>query len=280
MKTYNIRQDIISPNKVKYVNTTTVSEELEKLIKAIKELEPTFVFTEGEAATKTAKVQRYVQLATKYEGMINCLEEKRKQAERIQANVDRCIKKAEDVAAEQKVAKIKEEAFLDGMAGIKDARSKIENLKQTHPNAILIMREGEWYVVYDENDAKVVSEICGLTITNSTCQFKLEELDTMLSQLVKAGRRVAVCEPPLHDVKQFAPNTVEKIKKTHTNNHIGSAQERLDKYSKELAEKQEMLNDPDLGKKLKAEEIKALNKRVASLKRKIARAEKALASTK
>lgn len=50
-----------------------------------------------------------------------------------------------------------------------------------------------------------------------------------------------------------------------------SSQDRLDKYSKELSERQALIEED-----MKVDEVKANRKRIASLKRKIARAEKSL----
>lgn len=58
----------------------------------------------------------------------------------------------------------------------------------------------------------------------------------------------------------------------------GTAQERLDKYTKELNEKEEIAKDEKKLEAMSKEDKKALRHRIASLKRKIERANKALST--
>lgn len=59
---------------------------------------------------------------------------------------------------------------------------------------------------------------------------------------------------------------------------IGDANERLNKYSEELAEKEALVANAEEFAKLSKEDAKAIRHRIASLKRKIERANKALKS--
>ena len=75
-------------------------------------------------------------------------------------------------------------------------------MKQKHPDAILLFRVGDFYETFSE-DAITASEILGITLTrraNGVAQsvelagFPHHALDTYLPKLVRAGKRVAICE--------------------------------------------------------------------------------------
>ncbi len=75
-------------------------------------------------------------------------------------------------------------------------------MKQKHPDAILLFRVGDFYETFCD-DAITASEILGITLTrraNGTAQsvelagFPHHALDTYLPKLVRAGKRVAICE--------------------------------------------------------------------------------------
>lgn len=88
-------------------------------------------------------------------------------------------------------------------------------MKRKHPDAILLFRVGDFYETFSE-DAKDASSILGITLTrraNGAAQyvelagFPHHALDTYLPKLVRAGRRVAICEQ-LED-----PKTTKKLVK-------------------------------------------------------------------
>lgn len=75
-------------------------------------------------------------------------------------------------------------------------------LKAKHPDAIMLFRCGDFYETYSE-DAVTASEILGITLTKrANGQGKMVEmagfphhaLDTYLPKLIRAGRRVAICD--------------------------------------------------------------------------------------
>ena len=75
-------------------------------------------------------------------------------------------------------------------------------MKQKHPDAILLFRVGDFYETFSD-DAIVASEILGITLTrraNGAAQyvelagFPHHALDSYLPRLVRAGKRVAICE--------------------------------------------------------------------------------------
>lgn len=82
-------------------------------------------------------------------------------------------------------------------------------IKSKHPDAILLFRVGDFYETFSD-DAIDAAEILGITLTrrgNGTAQFvelagfPHHALDTYLPKLVRAGRRVAICDQ-LEDPKQ------------------------------------------------------------------------------
>ena len=75
-------------------------------------------------------------------------------------------------------------------------------MKKKHPDAILLFRVGDFYETFSD-DALVASEILGITLTRRAngaaayvelAGFPHHALDTYLPKLVRAGKRVAICE--------------------------------------------------------------------------------------
>ncbi len=75
-------------------------------------------------------------------------------------------------------------------------------IKKKHPDAILLFRVGDFYETFSD-DAITASEILGITLTrraNGAAQyvelagFPHHALDTYLPKLVRAGKRVAICD--------------------------------------------------------------------------------------
>lgn len=75
---------------------------------------------------------------------------------------------------------------------------QFKNLKETHPDALLLFRCGDFYESYEE-DAAAVAEICGITLTKYNDGTRLAgfphfSLDTYLPKLIRAGHRIAICD--------------------------------------------------------------------------------------
>lgn len=79
-------------------------------------------------------------------------------------------------------------------------------LKSKHPDALLLFRCGDFYETYSD-DAIVASEILGITLTRRSSAigtrkdaavamagFPHHALDTYLPKLIRAGKRVAICD--------------------------------------------------------------------------------------
>lgn len=89
------------------------------------------------------------------------------------------------------------------------------DLKAKHPDAIMLFRCGDFYETYSE-DAVTASDILGITLTKRAngqgktvemAGFPHHALDTYLPKLIRAGRRVAICDQ-LED-----PKTTKKLVK-------------------------------------------------------------------
>ncbi len=75
-------------------------------------------------------------------------------------------------------------------------------LKAQHPDAVMLFRCGDFYETYS-TDAVVASEILGITLTKRAngkektiemAGFPYHALDTYLPKLIRAGKRVAICD--------------------------------------------------------------------------------------
>ena len=79
------------------------------------------------------------------------------------------------------------------------------DLKAKHPDALLLFRCGDFYETYN-NDAVIASDILGITLTRRSsvagtsaqatamAGFPHHALDIYLPKLIRAGRRVAICD--------------------------------------------------------------------------------------
>lgn len=99
-----------------------------------------------------------------------------------------------------------------------------QEMKKKHPDAILMFRVGDFYEIFGK-DAVEASEILGITLTRringidnriELAGFPHHALDTYLPKLVRAGKRVAICEQ-LEDPK-LTKTTKQKVVETVTPN--------------------------------------------------------------
>lgn len=80
--------------------------------------------------------------------------------------------------------------------------SQYVEMKKKHPDAVLLFRVGDFYETFSD-DAIAASEILGITLTRRAngkaayvelAGFPHHALDSYLPKLVRAGKRVAICE--------------------------------------------------------------------------------------
>ncbi len=81
-------------------------------------------------------------------------------------------------------------------------RKQYDDFKSKHPDALLLLRCGDFYEAYDD-DAEDCGKILGVTVrmyheTESNdikvVGFPHHALDAYLPKLIRAGRRVAICD--------------------------------------------------------------------------------------
>ena len=99
-----------------------------------------------------------------------------------------------------------------------------QEMKKKHPDAVLLFRVGDFYEIFGK-DAVTASEILGITLTRrqtgvdsriELAGFPHHTLDTYLPKLVRAGKRVAICEQ-LEDPK-LKKTPKQKVVETVTPN--------------------------------------------------------------
>ncbi len=86
--------------------------------------------------------------------------------------------------------------------GLTPMMKQFFDLKAKHPEALLLFRCGDFYETYCD-DAVVASQILGITLTHRNngynkgdemAGFPHHALDTYLPKLIRAGKRVAICD--------------------------------------------------------------------------------------
>lgn len=97
-----------------------------------------------------------------------------------------------------------------------------DEMKRKPPDAILLFRVGDFYETFAD-DAVACSEILGITLTTRAnganarihlAGFPHHALDTYLPKLVRAGKRVAICEQiesPLIQKKMRSKTAVTEV---------------------------------------------------------------------
>ena len=132
-----------------------------------------------------------------------------------------------DIAAEplaKSMTKTEEKAEL-----AKETAAVFKDLKEKHPDALLLMRKGDFYEAFDE-DAKKVAKSTGLKEQHiikegfepkegkgdekgiSYVNFKNTSLDKYLPKLVRDGHRVAICD----SLEDIAKQRISERKETQT----------------------------------------------------------------
>ena len=132
-----------------------------------------------------------------------------------------------DIAAEplaKSMTKTEEKAEL-----AKENAAVFKDLKEKHPDALLLMRKGDFYEAFDE-DAKKVAKSTGLKEQHiikegfepkegkgdekgiSYVNFKNTSLDKYLPKLVRDGHRVAICD----SLEDIAKQRISERKETQT----------------------------------------------------------------
>jgi DNA mismatch repair protein MutS len=102
------------------------------------------------------------------------------------------------------------------------AMEQYMRFKEQHPDAILLFRMGDFYEMFFE-DAVIASRLLGLTLTSRNsgsatrtplAGLPYHALDTYLARLIRAGKKVAICEqmePPQKGKKVVRREVVQVV---------------------------------------------------------------------
>ena len=88
-------------------------------------------------------------------------------------------------------------------SGLTPMMKQFFSMKAQHPDALLLFRCGDFYETYGD-DAIEASKVLGITLTRrnnggNTGQMEMagfphHALDTYLPKLIRAGKRIAICD--------------------------------------------------------------------------------------
>ena len=126
---------------------------------------------------------------------------------KLMADVEASKAQAEPSAAQESAPQAEQASEPSALA------KAFEQMKSKHPDAVLLFRMGDFYGSFGE-DAKVLSEVLGITLTRTSAKditaqqaaFPAASLDTYLPKIVRAGKRVAICDEP----QQFTESAPKK----------------------------------------------------------------------
>lgn len=155
-------------------------------------------------------------------------------------------------------------------AAIKGLNSKFAPQEYTEANSKkeLFDAYGRFYIIYtDLKDIEVEARHRAEEKAEREERARQAEIAKNTKELIKPAQ-------PVKSEEELKEASVEGEKKSAP--RIGDANERLTKYSEELAEKEALVANAEEFAKLSKEDAKAIKHRIASLKRKIERANKAL----
>ena len=87
-------------------------------------------------------------------------------------------------------------------------QDQYNEIKKKYPDAILLFRMGDFYEGYREDALKIRTD-CKIQLTQKDGKFVAQipygDIDKVLPRLVRAGHRVALCEPITESKKVQQP---------------------------------------------------------------------------
>ena len=125
---------------------------------------------------------------------------------KLMADVEASKAQAEQAAPQESAPEAEQAAEQSALA------KAFEAMKHKHPDTLLLFRMGDFYGSFAD-DAKTLSEVLGITLTRTSAKditaqqaaFPAHALDTYLPKLVRAGKRVAICDEPTKVVEKVEP---------------------------------------------------------------------------
>ena len=195
--------------------------------------EPRFILSVMADVNKASKMILDHVDAQRKELGLNALQPKEETANETQKAKENKESKEAKIATETKVdmaaeplakpkTKAEEKAEL-----AKETAAVFRDLKEMHPDALLLMRKGNFYEAFDE-DARKVAKSTGLKEQHiikegfsakedeksvSYLNFKNSSLDKYLPKLVRDGHRVAICDSLEDMAKQRLEEKTAKVEK-------------------------------------------------------------------
>ena len=111
--------------------------------------------------------------------------------------------------------------------------NQYDSMKAKHPDAMLLFRSGDFYMVYRE-DAVKASKVLNLSLTQKApgidmVSFPHHALDTYLPKLIRAGERVAICD-------QLEMPRKEKVEQTKAAKNATDAKELRNQLAGKIVE--------------------------------------------
>ena len=89
-----------------------------------------------------------------------------------------------------------------------------EQMKAKHDDALLLINMGDFYEAYGD-DAAIVADVLGITLTDrdgdKVAAFPRSALDKYLPKIVRAGKRVAMCDLPAPETEKTDETGVRAI---------------------------------------------------------------------
>jgi DNA mismatch repair protein MutS len=72
-------------------------------------------------------------------------------------------------------------------------------IRNKYPGAVVLLKISGDYTAFQE-DAELIRQLTGNSLTalpgiGNTCRFSIAAIDSILHKLIKAGNKVAICEP-------------------------------------------------------------------------------------
>ncbi len=147
--------------------------------------------------------------------------------------------------------------------------TQYKEMKKKHPDAVLLFRVGDFYETFSD-DAITASEILGITLTRRAngsatyvelAGFPHHALDTYLPKLVRAGKRVAICEQ-LEDPKLTKKLVKRQVVELVTSNNQPMVNAHICGLFSILTDFSDILNKLSIFEKIRAksQEIRLLAK--------------------
>lgn len=174
------------------------------------------VWKSKQTSTQEEQEEQQRQVIAYYEALkwqarlLNQLAEKEIKAEKEFAEILEPAKASEQTKEEATPAEPKKKTITSKQS------KQFKDLKAKHLDALLLFRVGDFYEAYND-DAKACAEVLGIVLTKrdktDMAGFPGHALDTYLPKLIRAGKRVAICDQLEEPKKTVKRATITAVKK-------------------------------------------------------------------